>query len=59
MAIIFEGDFIRDSEGVVSRVKFIKNWTNDGDAECFLENGRVINSADVADEDVLLESEVM
>lgn len=58
-AIIFEGDFIRDREhGGASRVEYIDNWDENGDACLHLENGRCINSKDVKIEDVLLESEV-
>ena len=56
--IIYEGDYIRDVDGVVSKVKHIQNWDDEGDADVYLENGRVINSRDVTDEMVLLESEV-
>ena len=56
-AIIFEGDYIRDTDGTVSKV--ICNWDDNGDADVFLENGRTLNSAHVKIEDIFLESEVL
>jgi hypothetical protein len=58
--IVFEGDYIRDRvDGVISKVIDIQNWNEDGDADLFLENGRVINSTLVQLEDIFLESEVI
>ena len=59
MSIIFEGDYIRDTDGVISKVIEFSNYDQNGDADCILENGRVINSAEVAMDDVFLESEVI
>jgi hypothetical protein len=58
-AIIFEGDYIRDTDGAVSKVINIDNWDDNGDADVFLENGRTLNSKDIKIENVLLESEVI
>ncbi len=57
--IVFEGDYIRDTDGVVSKVVDIFNWDDDGDAELRLANGRVIGTKDITMEQVLLESEVV
>jgi hypothetical protein len=57
--IIFEGDYIRDTDGAVSKVIDIRNWDDNGDADVFLENGRTLNSKDITLENVLLESEVI
>jgi len=56
--IIFEGDYIRDTDGAVSKVINIHNWDDNGDADVFLENGRTLNSKDISIENVMLESEV-
>ena len=59
-SIIFEGDYIRDpDDGVISQVVDLANWDENGDGDCILANGRVINSRDVCMDDVLLASEVM
>ena len=56
--IIFEGDYIRDTDGAVSKVTNIRNLDDNGDADVFLENGRTLNSKDISIENVMLESEV-
>ena len=58
-AIIFEGDYIRDTNGTVSKVINICNWDDNGDADVFLENGSTLNSAHVKIEDIFLESEIL
>jgi hypothetical protein len=57
--IIFQGDYIRDTDGVISQVVDLANWDEIGDGDCILANGRVINSRDISMDDVLLESEVV
>jgi hypothetical protein len=57
--IVYEGDYIRDIDGSISKVVHISDWDDNGDAICHLANGSVVNSADVQIENVLLESEVV
>ena len=56
--IIFEGDYLRDTDGSISQIINIQKWDENGDAELRLANGRVVNSIDVTMNNILLASEV-
>lgn len=56
MAIIFEGDFVRSTNGEFSRVTNIANWDDNGDADLFLADGAVIHSSNVTMFDVRSEA---
>ena len=48
-----------ECNGVVSEIIDIINWDDVGDADCFMENGRIINSRDMLIENILLGRETV
>ena len=57
--IVFEGDYIRDTDGVVAEVVAMCNWDENGDADISLANGRCIHTSDITIDMVLCESEII
>ncbi len=57
--IVFEGDYIRDIDGVVSQIVEFSHYDENGDACCHLANGRVVHTRDLTIDQVLCESEVV
>jgi hypothetical protein len=56
-AIIFEGDYVRYSGGYF-RVNIIADYDSDGDANLYLSNGSIVNSAKITTNDVKSEAEI-